>query len=627
MRSVMGDESWTAQQKQAVSADIQRIVQDVLGACSEEAAIVAVMLDCVINRRGSAAMQKRVKLVMPKSTAAEKIVSFVGAIEALLESKYASGEKKRKAHPDSQTSPDAKKVKEENSHASHAAVSLEEKLKRVSSLEANLERRLKNLDSRVVSTAVPPPLAPTGLSGQPAGASAPPIRTAAAVSFASKKDEPIRAGPNPYFEELSGEERLAERKRKASFRFVKPGTFVKEGERFRSQWYNDMMRKEMEDRSKQIPRNQQQQTEVLVRKSLAALLRTKRDDIETPVVEWWDSPFTLTQEQKDDNGGNEQECTGTGTIPPALKPDPLALCARSLYQLPRTQPQPKAPLPSHMLTVKLTKEERKKMRRRLRLAATKEKQERVRLGLEEPAAPRLTLKNYMSVLGDAALKNPTQVEGMVRKQIAQRLIDHETRNQAEKLTPAMRKEKRERKLVSAEARGLVAAVFVVEDLADNRLQYLVRSNALSWHLTGTALCSPSLNCVIVEGGKQAVEKYIKLMTRRIRWRLVLPRNEEERNGACDTDTKGKGNENDAALDAKGEMEEKEDDAEQQERNDLQEIENSCHLVWRGDILERNFPSFWIELVSNDITARKFAERHHCEHYWDCCLNFDSQDEQ
>lgn len=47
----------------------------------------------------------------------------------------------------------------------------------------------------------------------------------------------------------------------------------------------------------------------------------------------------------------------------------------------------------------LTKKERKKMRTQRRKAEEKEKQEKIRLGLMEPPAPKVKKANFMRVLG------------------------------------------------------------------------------------------------------------------------------------------------------------------------------------------------------------------------------------
>ena len=51
------------------------------------------------------------------------------------------------------------------------------------------------------------------------------------------------------------------------------------------------------------------------------------------------------------------------------------------------------------LPIFLTKRERKKLRRQNRREAWKDKQEKIRLGLEPPPEPKVKLSNLMRVLG------------------------------------------------------------------------------------------------------------------------------------------------------------------------------------------------------------------------------------
>ena len=82
----------------------------------------------------------------------------------------------------------------------------------------------------------------------------------------------------------------------------------------------------------------------------------------------------------------------------------------------------------------LTKKERKKMRRQNRREALKEKSEKVRLGLEKPPDAKLKISNLMRVLGTDAVQDPTKMEAIVRKQMAEREQKHVEDNRSRKLT-------------------------------------------------------------------------------------------------------------------------------------------------------------------------------------------------
>lgn len=73
-----------------------------------------------------------------------------------------------------------------------------------------------------------------------------------------------------------------------------------------------------------------------------------------------------------------------------------------------------------LLPVFLTKQERKKLRRQNRREAWKEKQEKIRIGLEPPPEPKVKMSNMMRVLGQQAIQDPTKIEAHVREQMAKR---------------------------------------------------------------------------------------------------------------------------------------------------------------------------------------------------------------
>ena len=94
----------------------------------------------------------------------------------------------------------------------------------------------------------------------------------------------------------------------------------------------------------------------------------------------------------------------------------------------------------------LTKKDRKRIRRQARAEREAEKKDKVALGLIPAPEPRFKLSNFMRVLGDQAVSDPSKVEKKVLEQIKQRLTNHEMRNQAQKLTPQERREKKRRKM-------------------------------------------------------------------------------------------------------------------------------------------------------------------------------------
>jgi U4/U6 small nuclear ribonucleoprotein PRP3 len=95
------------------------------------------------------------------------------------------------------------------------------------------------------------------------------------------------------------------------------------------------------------------------------------------------------------------------------------------------------------------------------MEAQKERQERIFHDLEKPLQNKIKLSN-IHVLGLAAIQDPTQIEKEVRKQMAQRLKNHQMRNEARKLTPQERKLKKKKKLSEDTSLETRVAVFRLE---------------------------------------------------------------------------------------------------------------------------------------------------------------------
>jgi U4/U6 small nuclear ribonucleoprotein PRP3 len=90
------------------------------------------------------------------------------------------------------------------------------------------------------------------------------------------------------------------------------------------------------------------------------------------------------------------------------------------------------------------------------------------------------------VLGEQAVADPSKVEMRVVQQMQQRVLNHEMRNQAAKLTPQERREKKIRKLHEDAAKpgALQAAAFCVRDFSNLKHRFKVDVNAQQYFLTG-----------------------------------------------------------------------------------------------------------------------------------------------
>jgi U4/U6 small nuclear ribonucleoprotein PRP3 len=229
------------------------------------------------------------------------------------------------------------------------------------------------------------------------------------------------------------------------------------------------------------------------------------------------------------------------------------------------------------LPVFLTKKEQKKLRRQNRREAWKEKQEKVRLGLDPAPAPKVRISNLMRVLGVEAVQDPTKIEAHVRKQMALRLKTHVDANLSRKLTPEQKKEKKIKKLKEDTSLGVNVAVYRVGDFSNQSKKFKVETNAKQLMLTGCILLYRECNVVIVEGGPKQQKKYKRLMMSRIKW--------------SEDHVKGK-----------------------------EDVMNKVVLVWEGTTKQRAFQDMKFKIVQTEEQAREYFKKHGVQHFWDLALS-------
>lgn len=166
-------------------------------------------------------------------------------------------------------------------------------------------------------------------------------------------------------------------------------------------------------------------------------------------MEWWDAAFLPNKTYEDIVNGQAKIETEDSLIthyiqhPVPIEPPNDAAHAAS------SKPRP----------LMLTTKERKKLRRQRRRELLKEKQDKIRLGLLPPDAPKVKLANMMRVLGQEAVLNPTEVEMKVRQQVAERLQGHLDMNEERKLTPDERKAKEQKKKDEDIAKGIHVSLY------------------------------------------------------------------------------------------------------------------------------------------------------------------------
>ena len=259
-------------------------------------------------------------------------------------------------------------------------------------------------------------------------------------------------------------------------------------------------------------------------------------------------------------------------------------------------------------TLHLTKAERKRHRKLRRAERLREQQDMQAAGLVPPPEPRLTLSNYMKVLGDQAVLDPSKMEAKVMEQVHQRKLKHEKMNEERKLTKEQKAAKHARKLAEDTSTSVAVALFWVRDMSHPYHRAKVDLNAQQNSITGGVLeCDrpgkgedDKLVLVVAEGGEKAIKRYTRLMTVRMKW--------------------------------KGEDFYEEDDEEEEEELMVGEDEdengetkpkrkkfnpnNECELIWTGMAVKRAFHSFMFQSAQNTSVARKILEAKGVAHYWD-----------
>lgn len=235
----------------------------------------------------------------------------------------------------------------------------------------------------------------------------------------------------------------------------------------------------------------------------------------------------------------------------------------------------------------LTKKDRKRLRKQRREKKQRELQDLQAAGLIPAPEPRLTLKNFMQVLGDQAVLDPSQMEQKVQEQMQARQKAHEQRNLENKLTDEQRKAKQARKY-EEETLNLNVAIFFVKDMSHPYHRAKVDLNAQQFNLAGCVLeCAedPSFAIVIVEGGPKNIKRYTRLMTVRMKWtgpEEVVPINEDD-----EEETRHKFN-----------------------------LDNYCRELWQGMATKHSFRGFQFHACDTHGQARKMLRGRGIEHYWE-----------
>lgn len=262
------------------------------------------------------------------------------------------------------------------------------------------------------------------------------------------------------------------------------------------------------------------------------------------------------------------------------------------------------------MTMYLTKKERKKIRRQKREERERERRDMQMIGLIKAPEPKFKLSNFMKILGDQAVADPSKVEQRVMQQIHERQLKHEMRNLSAKLTPAEKRDKLRRKMTEDTSKQAYVAVFRVRDLSSAKHKFKVDVNAQQFNLSGAVLMCESIkdNLVVVEGGLKGIKKFIRLMLHRVNWDVVdAPEN------PVDFD--------DEDIDEHNDYDEAENDDNKILAKSSGDV-NRCDLLWQGLVPKRYFQGFRFQECRTALAARKVLEAKGLSHYWDLVMRAD-----
>ncbi|KAG4181173.1 hypothetical protein ERO13_A10G209800v2 [Gossypium hirsutum] len=394
-----------------------------------------------------------------------------------------------------------------------------------------------------------------------------------------KPELEVDAESNPHFDVRMGinKDKLLRPKR-MTFQFVEEGKWSKDAEiiKLKSQ-FGEAKAKELKAKQAQLAKAKADINPNLIEVSERITKEKLKDPI--PEIEWWDLPILVS--------GSYDDIADDGV----MSKDKLKKEKITIYiEHPKPIEPPAEPAPPPPQPLKLTKKEQKKLRTQRRLAREKDKQEMIRQGLIEPPKPKVKLSNLMKVLGSEATQDPTKLEMEIRSAAAEREQAHVDRNIARKLTPAERREKKERKLFDdPNTVETIVSVYRINDLSHPKTRFKVDVNAQENRLTGCAVISEGISVVVVEGGSKSIKRYGKLMLRRINWAEAV-------------------NDND-------------DDGDEDE----EKPPNKCVLVWQGSVAKSSFSRFSVHECITEAAARKVFADAGVGHYWDLAVNF-SDDE-
>lgn len=374
---------------------------------------------------------------------------------------------------------------------------------------------------------------------------------------------------NPYFDPKAASQPGARTRVSKPLQFNEHGKYLDQASKLRAQGRLEQIKKMLAKQARRAGLDENSERGFLVQPP--------------PDVEWWDEGI-LKDKTYDciDDPDKVMIDTDDSIITLYVQHPPL-LKAPQDQRLVETKP------------LYLTTKEQAKARRMRRAADLKEKQAKIRLGLEPPPPPKVKRGNMMRVMGEQAIADPTAVEMLVEQQIAQRQHDHEEANEERKLDKDQRHAKLEKNQQKDAQKGLYLCVFKINTLAYGRHRYQIDMNAKQHALTGLTLFNPELCLVIVEGGLHSIEKYKKLMLQRIKWSENAEPTEIQIEKTANDPQWMK------SLDDAGNLKD--------------HSHNKCTLLFEGEVKNRAFRKWGSKMCETAGEAREILSRSKLDSLW------------
>lgn len=271
----------------------------------------------------------------------------------------------------------------------------------------------------------------------------------------------------------------------------------------------------------------------------------------TPTIEWWDKELTDSYDA----------------------PFNLDLITSETFTpiLPTTQPLNTT---THQVTIHLTPQEKKKLKRLKKAKKLEEMREKIKIGLIEPPPQKIKLATFMKLMSKELAQDPTKTEQEIMKKYNERLKNHIQRNEDNKLTHSQRVERELRRLRRDSARESRTAVFRTDYFSSTKIKFKLMKNAQQLALVGVCLIlpSPKPGVIIIEGGKRAVKFFTRLCLHRIDWKAD---------------------------------------------------NSSCNLVWDAEIKDAKFFKFKVMNCESEIDVKRILEKKNILNYWDLANNWKS----